>query len=320
MAKIEKRKKALSVNPLKASQTLGAALAFLGFHRAIPMLHGSQGCTAFGKIFFVRHFREPIPLQTSAMDQITSVMGSEDSVIEGLKTLCEKSAPALIGVPTTGLSETQGCDIKMAIKAFYRKYPAFNSVPVIPVSTPDYAGCMETGFAAAIKALIDVTVPSADEAGTKPGQRNKQVTVLAGSHLTPGDLEVLKDLIELFGLRPVLIPDLSDSLDGHLTDLDFSPLTIGGTSVRELSTLGCSVATLVVGASLYKAADLLKERTGVPDWRFDHLMGLDAVDGLLVALSGISAEAVPEKLKRSRARLQDTMLDTVSPLPPIRTC
>lgn len=71
---IRKRNKALSVSPLKASQTIGAALAFLGFHRAIPMLHGAQGCTAFGKVFFVRHFREPIPLQTTAMDQISAVM------------------------------------------------------------------------------------------------------------------------------------------------------------------------------------------------------------------------------------------------------
>ena len=42
MAEIVKRNKALSVSPLKASQTIGAALAFLGFHRAMPMLHGSQ--------------------------------------------------------------------------------------------------------------------------------------------------------------------------------------------------------------------------------------------------------------------------------------
>ena len=90
MSEIIKRKKALSVSPLKASQTIGAALAFLGFHRAMPMLHGSQGCTAFGKVFFVRHFREPIPLQTTAMDQVTTVMGSEESVVEGLKTIAEK--------------------------------------------------------------------------------------------------------------------------------------------------------------------------------------------------------------------------------------
>src|SRR5450759_3139786 len=59
MAEILKRNKALAVNPLKASQPIGASLAFLGINRAIPMMHGSQGCTAFGKVFFVRHFREP---------------------------------------------------------------------------------------------------------------------------------------------------------------------------------------------------------------------------------------------------------------------
>ncbi|MES9860817.1 MAG: nitrogenase component 1, partial [Candidatus Thiodiazotropha sp. 4PDIVS1] len=114
MTEIIKRNKALSVSPLKASQTLGAALAFLGFRRAIPMLHGSQGCTAFGKVFFVRHFREPIPLQTTAMDQVTTIMGSEESVVEGLKTIAEKNQPSLLGVPTTGLSETQGSDVRMA--------------------------------------------------------------------------------------------------------------------------------------------------------------------------------------------------------------
>jgi nitrogenase molybdenum-iron protein NifN len=104
MAEIIKRKKALSVSPLKSSQPVGASLAFLGINRAMPMMHGSQGCTAFGKVFFVRHFREPIPLQTTAMDQVSSVMGADDNVVEGLKTLCEKSNPALVGVPTTGLA------------------------------------------------------------------------------------------------------------------------------------------------------------------------------------------------------------------------
>jgi nitrogenase molybdenum-iron protein NifN len=64
MAEILRRNKALSVNPLKASQPVGGSLATLGFDKAIPMLHGSQGCAAFAKVFFVRHFREPIPLQS----------------------------------------------------------------------------------------------------------------------------------------------------------------------------------------------------------------------------------------------------------------
>ena len=153
-------------------------------------------------------------------------------------------------------------------------------------------------------------VPEAAAAGTQAGKRQHQVTVLVGSSLTPGDLEELKEIIEAFGLRPVVIPDLSDSLDGRLTADEFSPLTIGGTAVSELATLGDSLATLVIGASMYKAADLLQQRTGVPDFRFDHLMGLEAMDKFVAALAEISGEQVPAKLERQRAQLQDCMLDT----------
>jgi nitrogenase molybdenum-iron protein NifN len=310
MPEIIKRKKALSVNPLKASSTIGAALAFLGFRRSIPMLHGSQGCTAFGKVFFVRHFREPIPLQSTAMDQVSSVMGADENVVEGVRTICEKNAPDLVGVPTTGLAETQGADIRMAVRMFRDKYPQFDAIPVVPVSTPDFTGSMESGYALALNAIIDDLVPEASAAGTAPGKRPRQVNVLAGSHLTPGDLEHLKDLVELFGLRPLVIPDLSDALDGHLPEQDFSPLTVGGAQVTDLATLGDSVATLVIGASLAPAADLLAERTGVPDVRFTHLIGLDPVDRLIGELARISAEPVPAKIERQRAQLQDAMLDS----------
>ena len=307
MAEILKRSKALSVNPLKVSQPVGASLAFLGINRSIPMMHGSQGCTAFGKVFFVRHFREPIPLQTTAMDQSSTVMGADDSVVEGLKTIAGKSKPALIGLPTTGLSETQGADIKRLAKRFKEEFPEFADIPVVPVITPDYVGCLESGFALAVKGIIEVLVP---EDTSRVGRRKKQVNVLAGAHLTPGDLEHLKDLVEMFGLRPVVMPDLADSLDGHLTDQESSPVSVGGTPVAEILTMNESVATLVVGRSLHDAADLLKTRSGVPDWRFDSLMGLEAVDEFIAALAGISGQPVPEKIERQRAQLQDAMVDT----------
>jgi len=307
---IIKRNKALSVSPLKSSQTIGASLAFLGINRAIPMMHGSQGCTAFGIVFFVRHFREPIPLQTSAMDQVSSVMGADDNIVDGLKAICDKSKPALIGVPTTGLAETQGTDVRGAVKTFRAKYPEYNDVHVIPVNTPDFSGCFETGYAAAVNATFKHMLPEADKSLSKAGQRRKQVNVLAGSFLTPGDVEVLKEIIESFGLRPVVLPDLSESLDGHLTEQQFSPVTIGGTLSSEIETMCEALATIVVGPSLYKAADTLNERTGVPDYRFDHLMGLDMVDNLMVVLSELSGQPVPEKMERQRAQLQDAMLDT----------
>jgi len=91
MASVTKRNKALSVSPLKASSTMGAALAFLGIRDAIAMLHGAQGCTAYGKVFLIGHFREPVPLQTTAMDQIATVMGADENVVAGLATLQKSS-------------------------------------------------------------------------------------------------------------------------------------------------------------------------------------------------------------------------------------
>jgi len=309
MAEILKRSKPLAVNPLKASQPIGAALAFLGLKNAIPMLHGSQGCTAFGKVFFVRHFREPIPLQTTAMDQVSSIMSADDNVIEGLRVICEKNAPDVIGLPTTGLSETQGVDIKRLVREFRDKHPQFAATAVVPVNTPDFSGCLESGFALAMEAIIDVMVPDTRELAMA-ARRKKQVNVLCASMLTPGDTEAIRDWIEAFGLRPVLLPDIGDSLDGHLVDAETTPLTLGGTPKSEIASMGESVATLVIGRSLAKAADLLKQRTGVPDFRFDHLLGLDACDAFTLALAQISGQPVPARIDRQRAQLQDAMVDT----------
>ena len=46
----------------------------------------------------------------------------------------------------------------------------------------------------------------------------QQVTILAGSLLAPGDVEEIKEVVETFGLKPLVIPDLSGSVDGHLDD------------------------------------------------------------------------------------------------------
>ena len=300
MAEILKRNKALAVNPLKASQPVGASLAFLGINKAIPMMHGSQGCTAFGKVYFVRHFREPIPLQTTAMDQVSTVMSADENVILGLATVCEKSKPALIGLPTTGLSETQGTDIKRLVKDFYLKHPEFAHIPVVPVNTPDFTGCLESGYALAVKATLEVMLP---EKTDNVGKRKKQVNVLAGSFLTPGDVEHIKELIEAFGLRPLVLPDIGDSLDGHLTEMESSPLTVGGTPVSDIASMGESIATLVLGNSLYDAADFLKAQTSVPDFRFNSLMGLDAMDAFVSALAEISGKPVPELLKMTSSAL-----------------
>lgn len=307
MTEIIKRKKALSVSPLKTSQTIGAALAFLGVSRSMPLMHGSQGCTAFAKVFFVRHFREPIPLQTTAMDQVSSVMGADDNIVEALRVISEKNSPSIIGLVTTGLAETQGTDIKRALHDFRREYPEFDHVAVVAVNTPDFSGSFESGYAIAVRGIVEALVP---EDADRVGLRKKQVNVLCGANLTPGDIEFVIESIESFGLRPLLIPDLSGSLDGHLEENEFNALTTGGTSVEDIKTANESIATLAIGESMHVVAHVIEQRTEVPAYTFGHLLGLDVVDSWFMTLSELSGNPVPLRWQKHRSQLQDAMLDT----------
>ncbi len=298
--------KPLVVNPLKVSQPMGATLALLGLDQSLALQHGAQGCTAFGKVFFTRHFREPIPLQTTAMDQVATVMGADHNVVEALSTVITSNHPEIVGLMTTGLSETQGTDILRTVKEFRAACPELADVTIVPISTPDTQGSLESGYARAVEAIISTMVPET----RVPGFRSRHVNVLLSSMLTPGDVNALREWIEAFGLTAIMLPDLGSSLDGNLDESGYSTVSGGGVSRNEIVAMGKSAATLVVGSSLYPAADLLKERTGVKDFRFHGLMGVNACDEFIQALVDISGRQVPANIERQRLQLLDAMVDT----------
>jgi len=308
MIDVVQRAKALVVNPLKVSQPVGAALAFLGLERAMPLEHGARGCAAFSKLFFMRHFREPIALQTTAMDVTTVVMGADENIVQALHTICTQHHPEVVGLITTGLTETQGADIAHSLKAFRSRYPEWAQVAVVPVSASDTLGCLETGYARALRAIIEELVPVGAAAAN--AKLPNQVNLLAPSMLTPGDIEALKSWVEAFGLTPIVVPDLADSLDGHLIHEGFSALTYGGATREQLANLNRAAATLVIGRSLDGAADALRARTGVPDYRFPHLTGLQSCDDFTLTLARLSGKAVPPAIERQRAQVLDAMVDS----------
>src|SRR5208283_6166535 len=110
MAKVTIGKKACAVNPLKMSQPIGGALAFMGLRGAMPLLHGSQGCTSFGLVLFVRHFKEAIPLQTTAMSEVATVLGGYENVEQAILNIYNRTKPEIIGICSTGVTETKGDD------------------------------------------------------------------------------------------------------------------------------------------------------------------------------------------------------------------
>ena len=294
--------KAASTNPLKMSQPLGAALAFLGVDNCLPVFHGSQGCTAFGLVLLVRHFREAIPLQTTAMDQVSTILGGYDNLEQAIRTIHERNKPALIGVATTGVTETKGEDMAGQYRTFRQRNPALDGLKLVFANTPDFSGGFEDGFAAAVTGIVEEIVQPAT--ATVKGQ----VNVLAGCHLTPGDVEELRDIIEGFGLTPIFLPDLSLSMAGRQPD-DFKATSLGGVTVDQIASMGASEATLVIGEHMRVAAAALELKTDVRTVFFDRLTGLEASDRFVRTLSELSGRPVPARLRRQRETLVDAMLD-----------
>lgn len=298
----------VAVNPLKLSQPLGAALALLGLKGMIPVFHGSQGCTAFAKSLLVKHFCETIPLSTTAMSEVSTILGGEENVEQAILTLAQRSKPDIIGVCTTALTETRGDDMPRFVKEIRKRHPELDNLPIVLVSSPDFKGSLQDGYAAAVESIVR-ELAQKDTTNDKAVLQPMQIVILPSSAFTPGDVEEIKEIVTAFGLKPIVVPDLSATLDGHLED-SYSPITASGTSITELRTIGNSVFTLALGESMRGAAKILHERFGIPYEVFQELTGLEPVDNFLQALADLSGYPVPEKYRRQRRQVQDAMLDT----------
>ena len=303
MAKVTNSSKQCMVNPLRLSQPLGAALAFLGMDRCLPLFHGAQGCTSFGLVLLVRHFRESIPLQTTAMTEVSTVMGGVENLEQAILNIAKRANPELIGICTTGTTEVKGDDLNAFITLIRARHPELDNIELVHVCTPDFSGSFQDGWARAVTRMIEELVQIPDG-----GRDPHRINVLPGSHLTPGDIDELREIFEAFHLSAVFLPDLSGSLDGHIPE-EFLPTTLGGCTVEEVYMLGSAAWTIAIGAQMRGAAITLEDRTGVPYRLFERLTGLSSCDEFMEFLSSISGMPVPRRYRRQRGQLVDAMLD-----------
>ena len=295
-----KMAKPLQLNPIKLSQPMGAMLCFLGVKNCMPLMHGAQGCASFSKVFFTRHFNDPIAVQTTAVNDITAVIdGGDYSISESVKNITKKVKPDLVGLFTTGLTETKGDDIKGASLLLQ------DQQTIAYVNTPDFEGSIESGFAKSIEAMIDQLVIPTQEID------NQKVVIIPNVNLKPIEVEKIKDTIALFGYEVLALPDLSDSLDGHL-GLKQGALTSGGISLDEIKDLASSSLVISIGSSVLKAGEKLKAKNeNIKLYHFDSLGGLENSDKFFKMLCKQKNITQPHpSIVRWRKRLQDALLDT----------
>jgi len=295
-----KEHKPLQVNPIKHSQPMGAALAYMGVQNCLPLMHASQGCASYTKVFYTRHFNEPIAMYNTSVSDITAILdGGDYSILMAIENITKKNKamkPELIGLHTTGLTETKGDDVGSVGMHI--------EIPYCYVNTPDFEGGMESGWALTAKALIEQHTEKTEEI------KSHKLLLLPHVSTQPVEIEKIKELCEGFGFETYALPDLSTSLDGYLSEGQ-GKLGTGAISIEDIKALGDTATVITIGSSMDMAAKaLLEKNPKISHIHFDHLMGQEKNDNFVAELMKIRQIDPPPLVKRWRGRLQDAMLDS----------
>ena len=215
---------ALTINPAKTCQPIGAMYAALGIHGCLPHSHGSQGCCAYHRSALTRHYKEPISAATSSFTEGASVFGGQANLLQAIDNIFTVYDPEVIAVHTTCLSETIGDDLPQIIDKADEGGQDPRGQDVIGAHTPSYVGSHVTGFSNMVKAMAEMAEPT--------GKKNGKVNIIPG-WVEPADMEEIKRLAELIGVNIILFPDTSGVLNGPLSG-EYKMFPEGGATVAEL--------------------------------------------------------------------------------------
>ena len=296
-----KERKALTVNPAKTCQPIGAMYAALGVHGCLPHSHGSQGCCSYHRSTLTRHYKEPVMAATSSFTEGSSVFGGQANLLQGIDNIFTVYDPDIIAVHSTCLSETIGDDLGQIVAKAKEDGKIPEGKHVVHASTPSYVGSHVTGYSNMLEAFVKYFSFNTNE-------KIRQVNLLSG-WVEPSDMREIKRLAELMKIRSVLLPDTSDVLDTPMNGkYDMYPK--GGTTVEEIVSMGNSMSTVAMGEwCSKKAAVMLDNKCKVPFKLTDIPIGLQATDRFIQALSAAGRVSIPEKITEERGRLVDVITD-----------
>ncbi|HFQ88514.1 MAG TPA: nitrogenase molybdenum-iron protein subunit beta [Desulfobulbus sp.] len=291
---------AVTINPAKTCQPIGAMYAALGIHGCLPHSHGSQGCCAYHRSTLTRHYKEPIPAATSSFTEGASVFGGQANLMQAFNNIFSVYNPDVIAVHTTCLSETIGDDLPQIRKKAIKEGKIPEGKYVLCASTPSYVGSHVTGFSSMVKAMTEFSEST--------GKKNGRVNIIPG-WVEPCDMEEIKRMSGLLGVDAIVFPDTSGVLNAPLTG-EYKMFPDGGTTMADLRATGDAVGTLALGQwCSADAARELDKKHKVPATVLDMPFGLRATDRFVDALRTIAGVTVPEQIAVERGQLVDMISD-----------
>ena len=303
-------REALTVNPAKACQPLGAVFAAVGFESTIPFVHGSQGCVAYYRSHFSRHFKEPTSCVSSSMTEDAAVFGGLNNMIDGLANTYAMYKPKMIAVSTTCMAEVIGDDLNAFIKTSKEKGSVPEAFDVPFAHTPAFVGSHITGYDNVMKGIVEHFWDG--KAGTAPKlerQANEKINFLGGfDGYTVGNLREIKRIFGLMGVEYTILGDNSDVWDTP-TDGEFR-MYDGGTTLEDAANAIHAKATLSMQEFCTEKTLPVIAAHGQETASFNHPIGVAATDHFLQEIARISGKEIPLELEKERGRLVDAVGDS----------
>jgi nitrogenase molybdenum-iron protein beta chain len=296
-------REALTVNPAKACQPLGAILAAVGFEGTLPFVHGSQGCVAYFRTHFTRHFKEPFSAVSSSMTEDAAVFGGLKNMIEGLANAYTMYKPKMIAVCTTCMAEVIGDDLGAFISSSKNDGSVPQDFPVPFAHTPSFVGSHITGYDNMMKGILTTLTE-----GKKKETTNGTINFIPGFETYMGNLRELKHLTSLLGVNSTILADNEDYLDSP-NDGEFkmyqggTPLDVAAESINAEQTIALQAY------STSKTRDYIEAEWKQPTAVY-RPWGIKGTDEFLMALSKATGNPIPYELEKERGRAVDAITDT----------
>ncbi len=302
-------RQALTINPAKACQPLGAVLCALGFEKTMPYVHGSQGCVAYFRTYFNRHFKEPISCVSDSMTEDAAVFGGQKNMFAGLENAKALYKPDMIAVSTTCMAEVIGDDLNAFIGNAKKEGHIEQEFPTPFAHTPSFVGSHTTGWDNMFEGIIRYFTLNFME--DKETGSNGKVNFVPGFETYLGNFRVIHRMMKEMGVDYSLLSDPTEVLDtpadGHFR------MYAGGTTMDEIKDAPNAFDTILLQPWQLEKTKKYVQNTWKHDVpKLNIPMGLEWTDELLMKISDITGKPIAESLEKERGRLVDMMTDSHS--------
>jgi nitrogenase molybdenum-iron protein beta chain len=296
-------REALTVNPAKSCQPLGAMFAALGFEGTLPFVQGSQGCVAYFRSHLSRHFKEPVAAVSSSMTEDAAVFGGLSNMLEGLENANTLYKPKALAVCTTCMAEVIGDDLSAYIRTAREKNAIPEDLPVPFAHTPSFVGSHITGYDVMMKGLLTALVPSAEK------EPSEKINIIPGFETYTGNIRELKRMMSSMGVECTVLSDISEVMDSP-NDGEYT-MYPGGTSLEETrQALNAKATFSLMPSCTPKTAQHIKQEWVQEVISGPYPMGIENTDKFLAEVSRVTGKPVSEELEAERGRAVDAMVDS----------